>query len=64
MLLATPEGAFSPTPPNLKSDLNFFPQVGQAMTTPPTCFGKRSCCPQSGHFFSVNSDIIIYYTGT
>lgn len=48
------------TPPSLKSELNFLPHEGQAISTPPMFLGNLNCCPHLGHFFSVWSVIFSY----
>ena len=48
-------------PPSLKSELNFLPQEGQAISIPPIFFGKRKRWPHLGHFFSVCSVIMVEF---
>lgn len=45
-------------PPSLKSDRNFFPHEGQAISIPPMSSGNRNCWPHLGHFFSVSSIMV------
>jgi hypothetical protein len=40
-------------PASLKSDRNFFPQDGQAISIPPMSSGNRNCWPHPGHFLII-----------
>ena len=55
----TSTGALLLTPPSLKSDWNFSPHEGQAISIPPMSLGNRNIWPHCGHFFSIES-VMVY----